>query len=40
VSGDEIVQIVNGATKLHLMTATPQPTEHLRGDVEDPRTMG
>ena len=72
--GDEIVQIVEGATTLHLMTAdgrqslalragmmavvpqnmwhqfeapdgvcvmtaTPQPTEHLRVDVEDPRTM-
>jgi quercetin dioxygenase-like cupin family protein len=71
--GDEIVQIVDGATTLHLMTdqgrqslnlhagmiaivpqgtwhqfeapggvsvmtATPQPTEHLRVDVEDPRT--
>ena len=73
--GDEIVQIVDGATTLHLiteegrqsvaltagmiavvprnawhqfeapdgvcvMTATPQPTEHLRVDVEDPRTSG
>ena len=72
--GDEIVQIVDGATTLHLMTetgrqslalsagmmavvpqntwhqfeapdgvcvmtATPQPTEHLRVDVEDPRTQ-
>jgi quercetin dioxygenase-like cupin family protein len=72
--GDEIVQIVDGATTLHLMTgegkqslalsagmmaivpqntwhqfeapdgvcvmtATPQPTEHLRIDVEDPRTV-
>ena len=72
--GDEIVQIVDGATTLHLMTeegkrsfslsagmivivprnmwhqfeapdgvcvmtATPQPTEHLRVDVEDPRTL-
>lgn len=71
--GDEIVQIVDGATTLHLlteagresltltagmlvvvpqnvwhqfespggvcvMTATPQPTEHLRVDVADPRT--
>ncbi len=71
--GDEIVQVVDGATTLHLiteegrqsvvlragmlaivprnawhqfeapggvcvMTATPQPTEHLRVDVEDPRT--
>ncbi len=72
---DEIVQIVDGATTLHLiteggerqavtlnagmlvvvprnawhqfeapggvcvMTATPQPTEHLRVDVEDPRTI-
>jgi quercetin dioxygenase-like cupin family protein len=71
--GDEIVQIVDGATTLHLMTAegrqsvalragmlaivpqntwhqfeapdgvsvmtaTPQPTEHVRVDVEDPRT--
>ena len=70
--GDEIVQIVDGSTTLHLMTAggrqsvtlgagmmvivpqdtwhqfeapdgvcvmtaTPQPTEHLRVDVEDPR---
>jgi mannose-6-phosphate isomerase-like protein (cupin superfamily) len=69
------VQIVDGATTLHLMTAegrqsltlsagmmavvpqnmwhqfeapdgvcvmtaTPQPTEHLRVDVEDPRTVG
>jgi len=23
-----------------VMTATPQPTEHVRIDVEDPRTMG
>jgi quercetin dioxygenase-like cupin family protein len=73
-NGDEIVQIVEGATTLHLMTdqgrqsmslgagmiavvprntwhqfeapdgvcvmtATPQPTEHLRVDVEDPRTV-
>ncbi|HUB14818.1 MAG TPA: cupin domain-containing protein [Acetobacteraceae bacterium] len=73
--GDEIVQIVDGATTLHVitaegrqslaltagmiavvpqnawhqfeapdgvcvMTATPQPTEHLRVDVEDPRTAG
>ena len=73
--GEEIVQIVDGATTLHLiteqgerqsltlnagmlvvvprgawhqfeapdgvcvMTATPQPTEHLRVDVEDPRTV-
>lgn len=72
--GDEIVQIVEGATTLHLitetgrqslalsagmlaivpqntwhqfeapdgvcvMTATPQPTEHVRLDVEDPRTI-
>ena len=72
--GDEIVQIIDGATTLHLMTAqgrqsvtlgagmmaivpqntwhqfeapdgvcvmtaTPQPTEHVRLDVEDPRTM-
>lgn len=72
--GDEIVQIVDGATTLHLltadgrqsqsltagmivivprnvwhqfeapdgvcvMTATPQPTVHLRVDVEDPRTV-
>jgi quercetin dioxygenase-like cupin family protein len=72
--GDEIVQIVDGETTLHLiteagrqsvmlragmlaivprnawhqfeapdgvcvMTATPQPTEHLRVDVEDPRTV-
>jgi len=72
--GDEIVQIVEGATTLHLitdegprsltltagmmaivprnawhqfeapdgvsvMTATPQPTEHLRVDVADPRTV-
>ncbi len=73
--GDEIVQVVDGATTLHLitaegrqsvalsagmmvvvpqnawhqfeapdgvcvMTATPQPTEHLRVDIEDPRTIG
>ena len=73
--GDEIAQIVDGATTLHLMTnegkqslalragmiavvpqntwhqfeapdgvcvttATPQPTEHLRIDVEDPRAVG
>jgi quercetin dioxygenase-like cupin family protein len=73
--GDEIVQIVDGTTTLHLITAegrqsvalgagmlvvvpqnawhqfeapdgvcvmttTPQPTEHLTVDVEDPRTMG
>jgi mannose-6-phosphate isomerase-like protein (cupin superfamily) len=72
--GDEIVQIVDGATTLHVMTsqgresvaltagmlavvpqnmwhqfeapngvcvmtATPQPTEHVRVDVEDPRTL-
>jgi quercetin dioxygenase-like cupin family protein len=72
--GDEIVQIVDGTTTLHLMTAegrqslalgagmmaivpqntwhqfeapdgvcvmtaTPQPTEHLSVDVADPRTM-
>jgi quercetin dioxygenase-like cupin family protein len=72
--GDEIVQIIDGATTLHLMTgegrqsmllgagmvaivpqdtwhqfeapdgvcvmtATPQPTEHLAVDVEDPRTV-
>ncbi len=72
--GDEIVQIVDGATTLHLitaegrqsvalsagmmaivprnawhqfeapdgvcvMTATPQPTEHVRVDVEDPGTV-
>jgi quercetin dioxygenase-like cupin family protein len=72
--GDEIVQVVDGAATLHLMTAagrqsvalsagmvaivpqnawhqfeapdgvcvmtaTPQPTEHLRVDVEDPRTV-
>ncbi len=72
--GDEIVQIVDGTTTLHLMTAegrqsvtlsagidggradrtpgissrhptgvcvmtaTPQPTEHVRVDVDDPRT--
>jgi mannose-6-phosphate isomerase-like protein (cupin superfamily) len=70
--GDEIVQIIDGATTLHVMTAegrqslklsagmmavvpqntwhqfeapdgvsvltaTPQPTEHVRVDVEDPR---
>ena len=23
-----------------VLTATPQPTEHLRFDVEDPRTVG
>jgi mannose-6-phosphate isomerase-like protein (cupin superfamily) len=23
-----------------VMTATPQPTEHVRLDVEDPRTVG
>jgi quercetin dioxygenase-like cupin family protein len=74
-NGDEIVQIAEGATILHimaadgpqsfalkagmvaivpkntwhrfeapdgvsLMTATPQPTEHLTVDVEDPRTVG
>ncbi len=74
-NGDEIVQIVDGATVLHvmtadgpqsfalnagmvavvpqgtwhrfetppdgvsLMTATPQPTQHLSVDVEDPRTL-
>jgi mannose-6-phosphate isomerase-like protein (cupin superfamily) len=72
--GDEIVQVVDGATTLHLltdegkqsmvlsagmvvivpqnvwhqfeapngvcvMTTTPQPTVHLRVDVEDPRTV-
>jgi quercetin dioxygenase-like cupin family protein len=74
-NGDEIVQIIDGATTLYLltdegkqsmelkagmlavvpqnawhqfvapdgvcvMTATPLPTEHLRVDVEDPRTAG
>ncbi len=74
-NGDEIVQIVDGATTLHLMaedgpqsftlsagmvaivpqgtwhrfespdgvslmTATPQPTEHLTVAVDDPRTLG
>ena len=74
-AGDEIVQIIEGATKLNLiteegrqtlslsagmmtivprnawhqfvapegvcvLTATPQPTEHVRLDVEDPRTVG
>jgi mannose-6-phosphate isomerase-like protein (cupin superfamily) len=73
-NGDEIVQIVDGATTLHLMTeagpqslslkagmvaivpqntwhrfeapdgvslmtATPQPTEHLTVTVDDPRTL-
>lgn len=73
--GDEIVQVIEGTTTLHLitedgrqslslsagmltivprnawhqfeapdgvcvMTATPQPTEHVRLDVEDPRTVG
>jgi quercetin dioxygenase-like cupin family protein len=73
--GDEIVQIIDGETTLHLMTAegrqsatlragmltivpqntwhqfespngvcvmtaTPQPTEHVRDDVQDPRTSG
>ena len=73
-NGDEIVQIVDGATNLHfmtadgpqsvaleagmvaivpqgmwhrfeapdgvsLMTATPQPTEHLTVAVDDPRTI-
>ena len=73
--GDELVQIVDGATTMHLMTAngpqslqltagmivivprgtwhhfeapdgvtlltaTPQPTEHLEIDVADPRTVG
>lgn len=72
--GDEIVQIVEGSTTLHMitpqgrqsaalsagmmlivpqdtwhqfeapngvcvMTATPQPTEHVRLDVEDPRAV-
>jgi mannose-6-phosphate isomerase-like protein (cupin superfamily) len=74
-NGDELVQIVDGATTMHLMTAegpqslaltagmivivpqgtwhrfeapdgvtlltaTPQPTEHLEIDVADPRTLG
>ena len=74
-TGDELVQIVDGATTMHLMTAdgpqsliltagmivivpqgtwhhfdapngvtlltaTPQPTEHLEIDVADPRTLG
>jgi len=73
--GDEIVQIIEGATTLHLITdegrqaiemtagmmtvvprnawhqfvspdgvklitATPQPTEHVRVDVADPTTVG
>jgi mannose-6-phosphate isomerase-like protein (cupin superfamily) len=73
--GDEIVQIVDGSTTLHMitdqgrqsttltagmmlvvprnawhqfesadgvgvMTATPQPTEHIRLDVDDPREAG
>jgi mannose-6-phosphate isomerase-like protein (cupin superfamily) len=72
-NGDEIVQVIDGATTLHLitpegresltlsagmmvvvpqnawhqfespggvcvMTATPQPSEHIRTDVDDPRT--
>jgi quercetin dioxygenase-like cupin family protein len=72
--GDEIVQVIEGATTLRMitdqgrqsvtlsagmilvvpqhtwhqfdapdgvcvMTATPQPTEHVRLDVEDPRTV-
>lgn len=72
--GDELVQVVDGATTIHLMTAdgprslalnagmavivpqgtwhrfeapdgvtlmtaTPQPTEHLEVDVADPRTI-
>ena len=74
-NGDELVQIVEGATTMHLMTAdgpqslsltagmvvivpqgtwhhfeapdgvtlltaTPQPTEHLEIDIADPRTLG
>ena len=74
-NGDEIVQIVDGTTILHvmaedgpqsfalsagmvaivpqntwhrfaapdgvsLMTATPQPTEHLSVAIDDPRTLG
>jgi mannose-6-phosphate isomerase-like protein (cupin superfamily) len=74
-NGEEIVQIVEGATTLHvmtddgpqsfalsagmiaivpqntwhrfeapdgvsLMTATPQPTEHLTVAIDDPRTLG
>jgi quercetin dioxygenase-like cupin family protein len=74
-NGDELVQIVEGATTIHLMTdagrqsvaltagmvvivpqnvwhqfvapdgvclvtATPQPTQHLTVDVDDPRTVG
>jgi len=74
-NGEEIVQIVDGATTLHvmtdegpqsfalsagmiaivpqntwhrfeapdgvcLMTATPQPTEHLTVAIDDPRTLG
>jgi mannose-6-phosphate isomerase-like protein (cupin superfamily) len=73
-NGDELVQVVDGATTLHtvtadgpqsydlsvgmlavvpqgvwhrflspggvtLITATPQPTDHPAGDVEDPRTL-
>ena len=73
-NGDELVQIVDGSTTLHIMTddgpqsyalgagmvvivpegawhrfhspegvslvtATPKPTEHLRVDVDDPRTL-
>jgi len=73
-NGDEIVQVIDGTTTLHLiteegrqslqlaagmlvvvpqnawhqfesphgvcvMTATPQPTEHVPNDVEDPRTL-
>jgi mannose-6-phosphate isomerase-like protein (cupin superfamily) len=73
-TGDELVQIVDGATTMHLMTtngpqslqltagmivivpqgtwhhfeapdgvtlltATPQPTEHLEIDIADPRTL-
>ena len=74
-NGDEMVQIIEGATTIHLMTdagrqsltlkagmvvivpqnvwhqfvapdgvclitATPQPTQHLTVDVDDPRTIG
>jgi quercetin dioxygenase-like cupin family protein len=73
-NGDELVQVLEGATKFHiitdggpethelkagmlvivpqglwhrfeapdgvcLMTATPQPTEHLTVDIADPRTL-
>ena len=37
--GDEIVQVVEAPDGVCLMTATPQPRDHVGIAVEDPRTV-